>query len=171
VILRAVPAARLHVGNPSLDEESNRAELLRRLARRGVAAERVTLSGRAEHYDFLAGYAGVDIALDTFPYNGGTTTTEALWQGVPVLTTNGDRWAGRTSRSLLLAAGLGEWVAEDMAGFVAKGIALLGDPGTPARLAALRAGMRAMLRDSAACDSSGLCAHLEAIYTAGLNGA
>lgn len=170
-ILLAVPQARLHVGNPSLEEESNRAELLRRLARRGVAGERVTVSGRAEHFEFLRFYDGIDIALDTFPYNGGTTTTEALWQGVPVLTFNGDRWAGRTSRSLLVAAGLAEWVAEDVAGFVARGIALLTDPQTPDRLAALRAGMRARLRASPVCDSAGLCAALEAIYMEGLAGA
>lgn len=170
-ILRAVPHARLRVGNPSLGEESNRAELLRRLASRGVAAARVTVSGRAEHFEFLRGYGDIDIALDTFPYNGGTTTTEALWQGVPVLTFNGDRWAGRTSRSLLVAAGLEDWVADDMAGFVDRGIALLTDPQTPARLAALRAGLREKLRASPACDSAGLCAGLEAIYTSGLAGA
>jgi protein O-GlcNAc transferase len=170
-ILRAVPAARLHVGNGTLNEESNRDELLRRLESRGVARQRVSLSGGAEHFDFLRGYDRIDIALDTFPYNGGTTTTEALWQGVPVLTTNGDRWAGRTSRSLLLAAGLGEWVADDMAAFVARGVALLTDPATPGRLTTLRAGMRARLAASQACDSVGLCARLETIYTEGLAGA
>ena len=164
-ILRAVPSARLHVGNPTLDDASNRADLLARLDARGVAPSRVSLAGRAEHFDFLRGYDGIDIALDTFPYNGGTTTTEALWQGVPVLTTAGDRWAGRTSRSLLLAAGLGDWVARDMPAFVARGIALLTDPAAPARLAALRAGMRAQLLASPVCDSSSLCAALEAIYT------
>ena len=170
-ILRAVPAARLHVANPNLGEGSNRADLLGRLAARGIAEYRVTLAGPAEHFEFLRGYGGIDIALDTFPYNGGTTTTEALWQGVPVLTTEGDRWAGRTSRSLLLAAGLGDWVARDLAGFVATAIALLNDPATPARLATLRGTMRERLLASPACDSSGLCAALEAIYTKGLAGA
>ncbi len=170
-ILRAVPAARLHVGNPTLDEASNRADFLARLETRGVTPSLVSLSGRAEHFDFLRGYDGIDIALDTFPYNGGTTTTEALWQGVPVLTTAGDRWAGRTSRSLLLAAGLGGWVARDMEAFVAQGVALLRDPATPARLAEMRAGMRDRLLASPVCDSAGLCAALEAIYTRGLDGA
>ena len=169
-IFRAVPAARLHVGNPTLDEASNRVDLLARLDARGVAADRVGLSGRAEHYDFLRGYDGIDIALDTFPYNGGTTTSEALWQGVPVLTTACDRWAGRTSRSLLLAAGLGDWVAPDIPGFIETAIALLRDPHGPQRLAALRAGMRAHLQSRPVCDSSGLCAALEAIYTKGLAG-
>lgn len=63
--------------------------------------------------DFRATYGRIDIALDAFPYTGGTTTTEALWQGVPVLACNGDRWAARMSRSPLLAAGLADWVAQD----------------------------------------------------------
>ena len=113
-ILRAAPASRLLLRNRTLDEASNRAALLGRFARYGVAADRLTLEGGAEHYDFLRSYDRVDVALDTFPYNGGTTTAEALWQGVPMLTCNGDRWAGRTSRSLLLAGGLDEWVAADV---------------------------------------------------------
>jgi len=104
------------------------------------------------------------VALDTFPYSGGTTTMEALWQGVPVLTFNGDRWASRTSRSLLLAAGLPEWVANDRAGYVRQAIALANDPQSPQRLAALRSGMRERLRASPACDATGLCRALEQIY-------
>ncbi len=79
----------------------------------GDAADRLLLDGPAPHKTFLAAYARVDIALDTFPYNGGTTTMEALWQGVPVLTFNGDRSASRQSRSLLLAAGLEDWCLPD----------------------------------------------------------
>ena len=163
-ILRAAPAARLFVQNPTLDNAGNRAHLLGRLAALGVATERVATAGRAPHYDFLAGYDRVDIALDSFPYNGGTTTTEALWQGVPVLTCTGDRWAGRTSRSLLLAGGLAHWVAPDLGGFVAEGIRLANDPATPAMLATLRPGLRAQLAASPACDTGALCTALEAIY-------
>ena len=147
-------------------EPSNRAALLGRFARHGIAAERLTLEGGAEHFDFLRGYDRVDVALDTFPYNGGTTTAEALWQGVPVLTCNGERWAGRTSCSLLEAAGLDEWVAAGVAEFRAAAAALAQAPDTPARLAALRGGMRERLRASAACDVAGLCRSLEALYTA-----
>lgn len=166
-ILRAVPAARLHIANPNLDDPSNRADLLARLAARAISPNRITLSGRAEHTAFLRNYDHIDIALDTFPYNGGTTTTEALWQGVPVLTTTGNRWAGRTSKSLLLAAGLEDWVTPN---FVTTAITLLEDPETPARLATLRSTMRARLLASPACDSAGLCTALEAIYIEGLAG-
>ena len=66
-------------------------------------AERVRLYGPTNHYEFLETYNQIDIALDTFPYNGGTTTTEAIWQGVPVVTFWGDRWVSRTSASILRA--------------------------------------------------------------------
>jgi protein O-GlcNAc transferase len=164
-ILRDTADSRLLMRNRTLDEASNRAALLGRFARHGVTAERLTLEGGAEHFDFLRSYDRVDVALDTFPYNGGTTTAEALWQGVPVLTCNGDRWAGRTSRSLLLAGGLPDWVAADPAGFQRAGIALARASDTPGMLAALRHGMREHLRASAACDVTGLCRSLESVYT------
>ena len=163
-ILRAAPASRLLLRNRTLDEASNRAALLGRFARLGVAAERLALEGGAEHGEFLRTYGRVNVALDTFPYNGGTTTAEALWQGVPVLTFNGDRWASRTSRSLLLAAGLGEWVAVDQAGFVAVAAGLANGADTPGKLYALRSGMRRRLRATAACDTAGLCRSLETIF-------
>lgn len=90
-ILRAARQTRMLIKNGHLDDQSNRQHLLQRFAADGIAPDRVLLEGGAEHFAFLETYARVDVALDTFPYNGGTTTMEALWQGVPVLTFNGDR--------------------------------------------------------------------------------
>lgn len=159
--LQAVPGSRLLMRNRGLDGASNRADVLQRFAARAVTPDRVDLEGGGSHDDFLATYARIDLALDTFPYNGGTTTAEALWQGVPVLTTRGDRWAGRTSRSILAAAGLHALVADDVAGFVALAAALAHDP---QQLAARRATQRAALAASPACDPAALCRELEAIY-------
>ncbi len=163
-ILSGAPNARLLLKNRALDDPSTRVSLRRRLEAFGVAAERADLEGGAPHAAFLKAYDRIDVALDTFPYNGGTTTTEALWQGVPVLTFAGDRWVGRTSQSLLLAAGLGEWVARDQEAYQQAAVALALDPSSPARLAALRAGLRAQLTGSAACDGAGLCRALEDFY-------
>jgi protein O-GlcNAc transferase len=165
-ILHGVPTARLLLRHGTLEDASNQTLLRARFAAEGIGPDRLVLEGAAPHHEFLATYGRIDIALDTFPYNGGTTTTEALWQGVPVLAFNGDRWASRTSRSLLLAAGLADWVADDVDEFVARAITLAGDPGTPARLAALRISMRDRLLGSAVCDTAGLCAALESIYEA-----
>lgn len=162
-ILRGAPDCALLLRNALLGEASNRAALVERFARRGIDPARLRLEGPAEHGAFLATYDRIDVALDTYPYNGGTTTMEALWQGVPVLSFDGDRWASRTSRSLLVAAGLDEWCS-DRAAYVDRAIALARSPETPATLAALRAGMRTRLAGSAACDTAGLCRALERHY-------
>jgi predicted O-linked N-acetylglucosamine transferase (SPINDLY family) len=115
-ILSAAVGSSLLVKNKQMGTYSGREDFLSRMAAHGVGAERVELGGPAEHFEFLKAYERVDIVLDTFPYNGGTTTTEAIWQGVPVVTFYGDRWASRTSASILRAAGLGEFVAPDVDG-------------------------------------------------------
>jgi predicted O-linked N-acetylglucosamine transferase (SPINDLY family) len=160
-VLRACPGSRLLLRNRALDHASNRDALRARFAMHGIGADRLTLLGGAAHDAFLRSYDAVDIALDSFPYNGGTTTVEALWQGVPVLTTIGDRWAGRTSRSILMAAGLGEFVAADESALIALAAHLAADP---AALAERRARQRQALAASPAADPARLCRELEAIY-------
>ena len=163
-ILGRVPTARLYLRNGELSDESSRAAILARFGKAGVDRARIDMEGRTAHFEFLASYARVDIALDTFPYNGGTTTTEALWQGVPVLSFDGDRWASRTSKSLLVAAGLDDWCLADEAAYVERAVALASDPARPAMLRDMRAGMRARLAASPTCDCARLCGALEDIY-------
>ena len=134
------------------------------LRERGVASERLVLEGPGEHFDFLRSYARIDVALDTFPYNGGTTTMESLWQGVPVLTFDGVRWAARISASLLREAGLPDWVARDRDDYIARAVELARDPQTPARLDALRHGLRDQLRRASVCDVAGFARRMEALY-------
>jgi predicted O-linked N-acetylglucosamine transferase (SPINDLY family) len=162
-ILRQSPGTLL-IKNTGLASEGMRRFVQEQFEREGIAADRLVLEGPAEHDEFLKTYGRIDVALDPFPYNGGTTTTEALWQGVPVICFRGDRWAARTSASLELAAGLGEFVAADREGYVALAIEMARNSETPARLAELRRNMRDRLRASAACDTVGLARHLERIY-------
>ena len=85
----------------------------------GIGAERITwLDWSATREEHLACYRMVDIALDTFPYNGATTTCEALWMGVPVVSLSGKVPASRMGRSILRAAGLEEWVTDEASRFV-----------------------------------------------------
>jgi protein O-GlcNAc transferase len=164
-ILQGAPKSDLFIKTAALEDGSTQADLRSRFEALGVDAARLHFAGSSEHFDFLGAYRHIDIALDTFPYSGGTTTMEALWQGVPVLSFDGDRWASRTSKSLLLAAGLGEWVRPDRTSYVEHAVHLAGAPETPAMLARLRAGMREQLRASAICDADGLCRAMEAFYT------
>jgi predicted O-linked N-acetylglucosamine transferase (SPINDLY family) len=103
----------------------------------------------------------VDVALDTLPYNGGTTTCEALWMGVPVVTLAGATHAARMGASLLRAAGLPELVAGEPEDFVARAVRLASDP---AALARLRGGMRERLARSPLLDGARFTYGLEAAY-------
>jgi protein O-GlcNAc transferase len=128
----------------------------------GPLAGRVRLYGPANHYEFLETYNQIDIALDTFPYNGGTTTTEAIWQGVPVVTLWGDRWVSRTSASILRAGNLGRFVNHDLDGYIAQAIALANSPD---ELPGLRRSMRDNLRASPVCDGETFARNMERIYS------
>jgi predicted O-linked N-acetylglucosamine transferase (SPINDLY family) len=164
-ILNASPSSTLLLKNRHLQSEAMAGYVLDQFARHGVSSERLALEGPCGHFRFLETYGRIDIALDTFPYNGGTTTTEAIWQGVPVLTFAGDRWASRTSASILRAAGLGEFVAAGLEEFVEMGARLgSGSPEQREALAVLRRDMRDRLRGSAVCDTQAFAREMEEIY-------
>lgn len=164
--LAAVPASRLIVKSNALAEAATRERLQRAFSLAGVAPARVELLGwEADSASHLQVYNRVDIALDSFPYNGATTTCEALWMGVPVVSLSGPTHASRMGRSILGAAGLPHLAADDAGGFQAIAVRLAAD--LPA-LAALRAGLRDRLRASALMDESRFTRALESIYSAAL---
>ena len=164
-ILDGAPESLLMLKNARLGAAGNVRFVKRLLKKNGISEERVILEGPSDHYRFIEAYGRVDLALDTFPYNGGTTTTEALWQGVPVITFRGDRWASRTSASILDAAGLSEYVARDLKAYVALATQLANASDTCDRLAILRQGMRRKLRNAPVCDTRGFARNMEQIYT------
>ncbi len=165
-ILKRCPKSRLVLRNGGLEQPPEREHLHRQFAAHGINPERVQLLGRAPHFEFLETYAQFDIALDTFPYNGGTTTTEAIWQGVPVVTDAGRTWASRTSATLLREGGLGDWVANDLQGYVELAARWGNDPDAPRRLAELRTNMRERLRASSVCDTAAFARAMESLYRA-----
>ncbi|MFB3827864.1 MAG: tetratricopeptide repeat protein [Bryobacteraceae bacterium] len=130
-----------------------------------IAPERIRLEGPAEHFAFLHTYDEIDLALDTFPYSGGTTTMEAVWQGVPVVTFRGDRWAARTSASILRAAGLGRFVGESLDDYVATAAAVANSREAWLQLGELRNSMRSKLLASPVCDTRTFARNMERIYS------
>lgn len=159
-LLSRVPGSRLLLKNPALSEERTRRDMAERFAAHGIDADRLELVGwSASTREHLDVYNRVDVALDTFPYAGATTTCEALLMGVPVVTLEGGTHAGRVGVSLLTAAGLGDWVAPSVDQYVQLAAALAADRD---RLARLRAGLRARWVGSPACDARGFADRFQA---------
>jgi len=169
-LLRETSGTRLLVRNRVLGEESHRKWFLDFFTSAGIDPERVILLGPADHAEFLRTYGRIDLALDTFPYNGGTTTMEALWQGVPLVCFRGDRWVGRTSATILNSAGLGEFIGKDADEYLELA-ARWGDPERRDDLAKLRMEMRQRLKESSVCDGEGLARDFERIITGLIEGA
>lgn len=161
-VLNAVPESTLLLKAWSLDQEGARQMVLDTLKRHGVAPERIKLMPHTPDYRaHLTVYHEVDICLDTLPYNGTTTSCEALWMGVPVLTLRGERHASRVGATVLGAAGLPELVAADEDEFVAKALALASDlPGLVTR----RANARANFAASPLADEKGFARAVEEVY-------
>ena len=163
-ILEAVPGSRLIVKAAALDYPDTVDRFEACLQAQGIDASRVELCGwigdRGAH---LGHYRHIDIALDTSPYNGTTTTCEALWMGVPVITLAGSRHLSRVGAMLLACAGLDDLVAGTSDDYVRIAVALAGDR---TRLHALRGELRERLRASPLLDHAGYTRRLEAGYRA-----
>jgi len=152
-ILREVPGARLLLKSRGLSDLETAAGVREEFGRRGIESARLELNGQelsvAQH---LALYNRVDLALDTFPYNCTTTTCEALWMGVPVITLAGATHVSRVGASLLTHLSAEELIADSPVGYVARCVDLAGD--LP-RLAEIRASLRERMRASPLCDARG----------------
>jgi protein O-GlcNAc transferase len=162
-ILAAVAGSRLLLKNQSLGDPLVAQRIAEAFGRQGVERNRLELRPPAvETADHLRVYDEVDIALDTFPYNGTTTTCEGLWMGVPVVTLAGDTHAGRVGASLLHQVGLAELIGNSPEEYVRLAVELAGDP---SRREILRAGMRDRLRASSLLNAERIAAEIESAYT------
>ncbi|HEX6528483.1 MAG TPA: tetratricopeptide repeat protein [Burkholderiales bacterium] len=158
-ILARVPGSRLVVlGVPPGPAHDG---LLRDLSAAGIGAERVRVVPYVSLQDYFAWYNEVDIALDTTPYSGGTTTCDALWMGVPVLTAPGERPSSRSAASILATAGLSDWIAPGAAEYVDRAVEFSRHQH---RLATLRATLRPRMQASPLMDESGFTRDLENLY-------
>jgi predicted O-linked N-acetylglucosamine transferase (SPINDLY family) len=164
-VLHALPEANLLLKSRDLADPGNRRRILDALSAHGVAPDRVELrdtsatSGWSSH---MAYYDRLDVALDPIDtHSGATTTCDALWMGVPVVTRPGDRMGSRMTAALLAPLGCSEWIAQSDEEYVARVVALARDPG---RRGMLRLGLRDQVARSSLCDASGLATCLEDAY-------
>lgn len=161
-LLNKVPRSRFLIKGPKLDDLEIRQQLLGLFAQHGITEDRLELLGltgtRDEH---LALYGRIDIALDTYPYHGTTTTCEALWMGVPVITLAGATHVSRVGVSFLHAIGCAELIANSPEAYIAKAALLAHDQ---QRLLFLRENLRMMMAHSALMDAGGVTTEVEQAY-------
>lgn len=162
-VLDHIPESTLTIkSGVGLNDQIGRDTLLDALTRFGLPRERISVLGFVDSATaHMAAYDSIDICLDTVPYNGTTTTCEALWMGVPVVTLIGDRHASRVGLSLLTHAGLAELVASDEAEYleIAKGLAY-----APEHLLSLHTSLRKRLEGSSLLDPKGMARNIEQAF-------
>jgi protein O-GlcNAc transferase len=160
-VLRAVPESVLLLKAPVLADASVREKTLQRFAQEGIGAERLVLRGPVELSAMMQEYHDIHIALDPTPYNGGTTSLQALWMGVPLVTLLGENFVSRMGASFVQRIGHPEWLAHDENDYVAIATRLAAQrQSAPWSRQALRAQMQA----SPVCDITGHTREIEAAY-------
>jgi predicted O-linked N-acetylglucosamine transferase (SPINDLY family) len=160
-VLRAVPGSRLLLLASAAGQANN--QVREAFAANGIAPDRLEFLGRQARDGYLRAYHRIDLALDPFPYNGGVTTCDALWMGVPVVALAGNAYVSRQGVSLLSCVGLGAWVAATPAEYVAQAVRRATDPEA---LAQVRQGLRQRVRESPVGDGARYTRHLEAALLA-----
>jgi predicted O-linked N-acetylglucosamine transferase (SPINDLY family) len=159
-ILASVPDSRLLLKAPSFSDSGAVRLFTQRLQTLGISSDRVDFRGPTGLSDMMAEYADVDIALDPVPYNGGTTSLQAMWMGVPVVVMRGHNFVSRMGASFMTAAGLPEWVAPDDEAYVGLAIRMAQDR---AALLKLKRGLRERLKG---CQGWDVKAHTRAMESA-----
>ena len=147
-LLRRVDNARLLLMFRHLDEPAVSERFLAKFREQGIAPERIELRGWQPPRQFYACYSEIDVVVDPWPFNGGATTCDALWMGVPVLTWPRETFASRHSLSHLSNIGITETIAQSRSDYVARGVELAGDM---PRLRHYRQTLREQLRHSPLC--------------------
>lgn len=144
-VLKRIPRSRLLLKANQFIDPQRVVEVREKFEGLGVSTDRLIIEGPESRETYFKAYQRVDFMLDTFPYPGGTTSVDALWMGVPVLTLKGDRFLSRLGESIAINAGLSEWIAKDVDDYVAKAAEFAADV---ERLAYLRTNLRARVLKS-----------------------
>ena len=157
-ILAAVPEGRLLLLGDNITTRQN---LRREAVNSGIDPDRLIFAGRAAYGDYMARYRAADLFLDTHPYNAGTTASDALWMGLPVLTYAGEAFAARVAASILTSVGLPQLIAADRAGYERLAIELAN---TPDRLQQIRQELATAREGAALFDTRRFARNLESLF-------
>jgi protein O-GlcNAc transferase len=149
-ILSEIPDSQLYLNMSSLRDDALKQSVIERYAAQGIPENRLILEPTTGRVAALNSYNRIDIALDPFPYPGGTTSYEALWMGVPILTMRGSNYISHLGESIMHNAGLPEWIAENEADYIARAVAFSADL---ENLAKLRSSLRARVLASPLFDA------------------
>jgi predicted O-linked N-acetylglucosamine transferase (SPINDLY family) len=161
-ILHGVPGSALMLKSKQLADEATQKRYLEMFSQEGIEPQQIVFIAYSRTTrEHMACYNDIDIALDPMPYNGTTTTCEAMWMGVPVVVLKGERHAARVGASIVTRVGMPEWAAASKAAYVAKAMELAGNP---KRLAAIRASLRGRMRTSALCNADFFAGSVEKSY-------
>jgi len=161
-ILQQTPRSRLFLKSRQASDPSTLSRYLNLFSENGIASERVIISPRVmSREEHLSLYNRIDVGLDPFPYNGTTTTFEALWMGVPVITLCGNRHVARVGASILTRLGLTDLIAENENDYISKAVRLAGNKH---QLMELRGSLRGRIQQSPLCDAEGFARAVESAY-------
>jgi protein O-GlcNAc transferase len=157
-ILERVAGTRLVVNSTSFREPAMRDRLVEKFVAKGIQSERLEIGFQTPPWDVMR---GIDIGLDCFPHNSGTTLFESLYMGIPYVTLAGRPSVGRLGSSILQGVGHPEWIARSEDDYIDTAVALASD--LP-KLAQLRAGLRAQMEASPLRDEAGFARRVESAY-------
>jgi predicted O-linked N-acetylglucosamine transferase (SPINDLY family) len=157
-IMRALPDARLILKAGAFSDHTTVARYEDLFRTNAVDTSRIDFVGRTPRAQYYADFSTIDIALDPWPYNGGTTTADGLWMGVPALTLPGERMVQRAGLTMLNAVGLHDWIAESEEDYIAKAVAFATNP---TLLKELRSDLRDQTFFSPMCDRVRFTRNLE----------
>ncbi len=157
-VLLRLPTSKLFIKSQLIGEETSRHKVIGWFTSRGVTQDRLILEDYGSRQAYFEVHNQVDMALDPFPFPGGTTTAESLWMGVPVLTLQGERFIARQGAGLLGNAGLTDWIASDPQDYVDKAVA---HASNVEALASLRSRLRQQVAQSPVFDAPRFAWHFE----------
>lgn len=160
-VLKSVPKSRLILKWKAFKDKDVKERLLERFQSEGVGRHRISTHGSIVHAQMLADYSDVDIVLDTFPFNGGMTSIEALWMGVPIITMTGSTPASRQTGSFLRLLGLDDLVTDEPGSYVEAAVKLASER---ERLYEIRGTLRQRMKKSPLMNGELFARNLEKLF-------